>query len=694
MLREIAGRYRIQNRLGSGAWATVYEALDTGAIERRVAIKVFRLPPLGDAAAAEEHARFRQGARAAGRLSHPNVVSVFDYGEDDESAWIVMELVEGETLKSVMDRGERLDPAAITRIMGQILDALGYTHSRGVVHRDIKPANIMLTRDGVVKITDFGVARIEDASMTHAGTVLGSPSYMAPEQFRGDPVDHRADIWAAGIILYQLLTGERPFEGSVTSVMQKALHVEPMLPSRTKAAVPVQFDAIVARALAKRPEARFSSAAEFAAALRTAALRPEPRPTAAQGIADEDATLVITSADQALLPRRPLPRRRRGLLLIPVATLGIVALLGLGGILLLPEAGEPSRQASRSGREQAPAPSTSPPVSPFERTLPAAQPSQPATHTADAGLPPGTVPPQRPEPRAEDRVADPRPTSAAPPTEPRPDTRVAEYRAPPVAAAPPVPAPELRQEPRVAEPRLALVPPSPPALPDAVPVPPLPGPPPGAVEPPLDLRRVAVAAGAAFQCGVVSASVSVDRIAFRGAAPRSEVQAAQRTISDAGLPPQAAQLGGVDIFDPAYCDVLGGMEESLGAADAPQVTLAGPHPLQEGQVLRLQVRMPDWPAYLSIFALMPQGEAGQLVGTGRHAARASVTLTDPSWEVTAPFGTDLLLAIASDKPLFARRRPPERLDSLASALGPALRSAREGGGRIAAQIIAVHTVPR
>ncbi len=151
MLREIAGRYQLQRKLGAGAWATVYEALDTGAIDRRVAIKVFRLPPSDEGpSAAEEHARFRQGARAAGRLSHPNVVSVFDYGEDAENAWIVMEMVEGETLKALLDRSGRLPAPVIVRLMGQILDALAYTHSRGVVHRDIKPANIMLTPDRVV----------------------------------------------------------------------------------------------------------------------------------------------------------------------------------------------------------------------------------------------------------------------------------------------------------------------------------------------------------------------------------------------------------------------------------------------------------------------------------------------------------------------------------------------------------------
>ncbi|HYZ34693.1 MAG TPA: serine/threonine-protein kinase, partial [Crenalkalicoccus sp.] len=280
MSREIAGRYELRQPLGSGAGSTVYAAHDR-SIDREVAIKIFRLPPLGgDAEAADEHARFRQGARAAGRLSHPNIVAVFDYGEDAEHAWIVMELVQGRTLKALLESGEKLSVPLVARLMGQILDALAYSHARGVVHRDVKPANIMLTGTWTVKVTDFGVARLENSSMTQAGTLIGTPAYMAPEQFRGDPVDHRVDIWAAGVVLYQLLTGERPFEGSITSIMQKALYTEPPPPSRTLADLPSAFDAVVATALAKRPADRFGTAEAFADALRAAAAEAPGRPTA------------------------------------------------------------------------------------------------------------------------------------------------------------------------------------------------------------------------------------------------------------------------------------------------------------------------------------------------------------------------------------------------------------------------------
>jgi eukaryotic-like serine/threonine-protein kinase len=219
---ELEPKYALRGTLGSGAMGTVFEALDR-RIERRVAIKVIRRPPPGDPEGEEAHARFRREAQAAGRLSHPNIVGVFDYGEDADSAWIVMELVEGDSLKARLDRGERLAVPEIARLIGQVCAALAYSHARGVVHRDIKPGNLMLTggADGAVgdiKIADFGIARLENSSMTQVGTMIGTPSYMAPEQLRGETVDARADLWAVGVVLYQLLTGEKPFEGGFSAV--------------------------------------------------------------------------------------------------------------------------------------------------------------------------------------------------------------------------------------------------------------------------------------------------------------------------------------------------------------------------------------------------------------------------------------------------------------------------------------------
>ena len=193
---ELNQKYEVRGTLGAGAMGTVYDAIDR-IIERRVAIKVVKRPAENDPEAVEAHARFRREAQAAGRLSHPNIVGVYDYGENATDAWIVMELVEGEK-----PQGPARQAGALHRSprscgsWARSAPGLAYSHQRGVVHRDIKPGNIMMTTDGQVKIADFGIARLENSSMTQVGTLIGTPSYMAPEQFRGEPVDLRADIWS------------------------------------------------------------------------------------------------------------------------------------------------------------------------------------------------------------------------------------------------------------------------------------------------------------------------------------------------------------------------------------------------------------------------------------------------------------------------------------------------------------------
>ena len=201
--QEITRKYELRGTLGQGAMGVVHEAFDR-LIERRVAIKIVRKPAGAgdDPEVKEATARFRREAQAAGRLSHPNIVGVYDYGENATQAWIVMELVEGNSLKGRLDKNERFAVPDIVRIMGEVCAGLQYSHQRGVVHRDIKPGNIMMTTDGQVKIADFGIARLENSSMTQVGTLIGTPSYMAPEQFRGEPVDLRADIWSSGVMLY------------------------------------------------------------------------------------------------------------------------------------------------------------------------------------------------------------------------------------------------------------------------------------------------------------------------------------------------------------------------------------------------------------------------------------------------------------------------------------------------------------
>jgi eukaryotic-like serine/threonine-protein kinase len=252
---ETLGKYEIRRTLGRGAMGTVYEGWDP-IIARRVAIKTVHLPHVPDQETDEALVRFRREAQAAGRLNHPNIVGIFDYGETNELAYIVMEFVDGPPLKSALDRQERFSLPATVRVMEDLLAGLQFSHDRGVIHRDIKPANVMLTGSGQAKIADFGIARIESSSMTQAGTVLGTPAYMSPEQFMGQVVDLRTDIYSAGVLLYQLLTGDRPFDGSMSAIMHKALNTDPPAPSLLSVATPPSFDAVIRRAMAKRQENR------------------------------------------------------------------------------------------------------------------------------------------------------------------------------------------------------------------------------------------------------------------------------------------------------------------------------------------------------------------------------------------------------------------------------------------------------
>jgi serine/threonine-protein kinase len=267
---EQLGKYKIVRVIGKGAMGIVYEGFDT-VIERTVAIKTIRTDEL-DPAEAEEHSRrFLIEAKAAGKLSHPNIVGIYDYGNEQNLAFIVMEYVQGQELKSYFDAGHRFPLDQAVRIMVQLLEALGVAHARGVVHRDVKPANIFITEDGIAKLGDFGIARIDSTHKTHAGTILGTPSYMSPEQIRGESVDARSDLYSAGVILYQFLTGEKPFSGSMVAVMHKVLNEEPTPPSTLNSEVSRQMDQVVAKAMAKDAAARFGVAREFSNALRIAA---------------------------------------------------------------------------------------------------------------------------------------------------------------------------------------------------------------------------------------------------------------------------------------------------------------------------------------------------------------------------------------------------------------------------------------
>ena len=287
------GKYELKRELGRGAMGVVYEAWDP-MIERRVAIKTIRQDQLDSDEAEEILARFQREARAAGRMQHPNVVAVYEFGQQDDIYFIAMEYVEGKELKDYFDRGERFPLSEVVRLMSQLLDALDTAGRKGIVHRDIKPANIILLPDGTVKVADFGIARIESSQLTQTGAAIGTPTYMSPEQLLGQPVDGRSDLFSAGVVLYQFLTGEKPFTGErATTVITKVLSETPPLPSKLNLTLPASFDEPARKALAKKPEERFQSGHEFAEALRAAFAQQEPQKKTASPADGDSETFVV-----------------------------------------------------------------------------------------------------------------------------------------------------------------------------------------------------------------------------------------------------------------------------------------------------------------------------------------------------------------------------------------------------------------
>ena len=268
------GKYSITEVLGEGAMGVVYKGFDPD-IRRTVAIKTIRRQFGASGDGVSPAARFRNEAVAAGRLTHPGIVAVYEFGEDDEVAYIAMEYVEGKTLAHYLSSKVRFTDEDIPGVICQVLDALEHAHEAGVWHRDIKPANIIMARNGKLKVADFGIARIEDSGLTQANVMIGTPTYMAPEQFLGTPIDHRVDLYAAGVLLYLLLTGKPPFMGPQEQLMYKVVHEPPVLPGQIEGNNrPHFYDAILSRALAKSPDQRFSDAASFKAAVQRGVGQP------------------------------------------------------------------------------------------------------------------------------------------------------------------------------------------------------------------------------------------------------------------------------------------------------------------------------------------------------------------------------------------------------------------------------------
>jgi serine/threonine protein kinase len=535
------GKYEITEVLGTGAMGVVYKGFDPG-IRRTVAIKTIRRELLaGDRSAGAMLARFRNEARAAGRLAHPGIVAVYDYGEDAEVAYIAMEYVEGNSLREYFGRGARFGERDAVSIMSQLLEALAHAHERRVWHRDIKPANLIVMMNGRVKVADFGIARIEASELTQTGAVMGSPGYMAPEQYAAREIDHRADLFAAGVVFYQLLTNTKPFVGTQEQIAYAVCHTQPPKPSTVDPGHAWQrYDEILARALAKKPEDRYQTADALLAAILDAHAAPVSPAVSEETIITEilrpAAALDPSSPSrpQSRAAQRPEPSparsaRGRAPRLLPWAiAAGVVVLVTAAGVWLAMARKAPAPAAPVAVAPAAPAPPT-----PSDQETVFWESVRNSTNRAEleaylARYPNGTfVPLARARLAALAAAAKPpvvperKPAPEAPrPTAPKPPAASTAARTP--AAAPARPPPVAERAPPV-EPRPA-------AAPKPVPPPPV-----AAARPPADPARFDGSWEAQLACEAFG------ELPPGGPAFPVEVRAGEAKV-DLGTPGQPGQL--------------------------------------------------------------------------------------------------------------------------------------------------------
>lgn len=334
---ENIGKYKLIGVLGKGAMGIVYKALDPD-INREVAIKTIRFDLISKKSDKEDlMTRFLREAQAAGNLSHPNIITIYDVGRIDDLTYIVMQYVEGQSLQRIIDSGDKLPPQKIIQLMIQLCDALDFAHQKGIVHRDIKPANILLNKKGHPFIADFGVARVETSTLTQTGATIGTPSYMSPEQVMGKGVDKRTDIFSLGVILYELLTGKCPFQGeSITTVIYKILNEEPKSLTDARKNLPAGFEPIVSKALIKDADKRYQACYQLAIDL--------------QGLEQSSAkTMTIKMDEEGRLGLERVKKRKMGLILA-VSISGIL-LLGSGGFWILSKKSEEKPSPLKEAQE-------------------------------------------------------------------------------------------------------------------------------------------------------------------------------------------------------------------------------------------------------------------------------------------------------------------------------------------------------
>ena len=315
------GKYEIIDLLGKGAMGIVYKALDPD-IDREVAVKTIRFDLISDEEEKNElMLRFIREARAAGKLVHPNIITIHDVGKEKDMTYIVMQYIEGPSLQNWIVSKKKFSAPDIVKLMLQLCDALNFAHQSGIVHRDIKPANILLDNNGKPHICDFGVAHVEMSTITQTGATIGTPSYMSPEQVMGKKIDKRSDVFSLGAILYELLTGKRPFEGeSITTVIYKIVNEEAVPLSQVRKELPPEFEQIMSKALAKDPDSRYGSCAELADDLKKVT-----------HFSDE--TLAMTGIQESAFGIKASAKKKKNIVL-PIALAGAVIIAGIGGFFL------------------------------------------------------------------------------------------------------------------------------------------------------------------------------------------------------------------------------------------------------------------------------------------------------------------------------------------------------------------------
>jgi eukaryotic-like serine/threonine-protein kinase len=633
------GKYELRGTIGRGAIGVVYSGWDP-VIERQVAIKT--LPRLDiDDQESEKYPRFQREARAAGRLHHPNIVSTFDYGETEACAFIVMELLPGPSLQAAIKNQKRLSLPEINGIMQGLLAGLQHSHSRNVVHRDIKPANIVFAEDGEVKITDFGVAHLESSSLTVVGSQIGTPAYMAPEQVLGTSVDARSDLYSAGVVLFEMLAGRRPFEGSTSSIMHQIVSTQPPSPSVFAEKVSPCLDTLLGKALAKNPDDRYQTAADFASALRQAiaASEGERAHAPAPGGSDVDPTRMPGRnqlAEQPLAPAlaasstRPRSRLSGHRLLGPL-TISFVVLAGVAASVLYYSVDRPVRGT---------APSSSTPA------------------------PPGSEPSHAS--RARGSISGPPPIATIAPAM-TPDQPASERPVPPPPVSPIQPA----------------------SIGNAITS--------TLASAPCTLITDGVTEAGAVKLTGLTALGEASEMALQGLMLRAIGQVSPDT-------PVVWEIRRIEGPYCLALDVLRSIRSEAGSlARAMSVVLPDAHSRpMEGEPLEVRLTMPDFPASVLLDYFVNDGTVVHLATDPSRSAAAQAVVSSRAQTTSGsritvgkPYGANLVTAIASSAPLMMAKRPDrEPAAAYLNDLKSALEQAHDRGTRLAVDALMINTEPR